>query len=292
MKVRILPLAIAGLFLGQPAAAELWMWTDPDGAIRYTSDRARIPGAQRGSALRVEAGMVLPAPAPTAEVAAPAAGVLLGPPDELALAPDPFNAPDQFPTLAVEEVVEVERTVVEERVAPVALDTPAQGASGETTATEAIAVSETTETAAIAVSETTETAAIAVSETTETAAIAVSETTAPAAAIAVSETTETAAVAAPATPTAPADATTTAALAAVSAPPATAGTPESESRMAELQQQIARDEDALKTLITDPDATDLENSPELHEIARRLPRLQAELRALERGEPVPAEQAE
>ena len=96
----------------------------------------------------------------------------------------------------------------------------------------------------------------------------------------------------PNTPVAPADETTTASLAAVSAPPAAVGAPETEQRKAELQQQIARDEDALKALISNPDATDLEDSPELHEIARRLPRLQAELRALERGEPAPAERPE
>ena len=55
---------------------------------------------------------------------------------------------------------------------------------------------------------------------------------------------------------------------------------------------IERDQDELKALISDPDATDLEDSPELREIARRLPQLQAELRSLERGETAPREIAQ
>ncbi|HEY5656862.1 MAG TPA: ABC transporter C-terminal domain-containing protein [Myxococcota bacterium] len=54
-----------------------------------------------------------------------------------------------------------------------------------------------------------------------------------------------------------------------------------ERRIAELEIQIARDEEALKVLISDPAAApELRNSEELAEIAARLPERQAELRAL------------
>jgi hypothetical protein len=54
-----------------------------------------------------------------------------------------------------------------------------------------------------------------------------------------------------------------------------------ERRIAELETQIARDEEALKVLISDPEAAPhLRSSQELAEIAARLPERQAELRAL------------
>ncbi len=52
-------------------------------------------------------------------------------------------------------------------------------------------------------------------------------------------------------------------------------------RIAELEAQIARDEEALKVMISDPEAASaLRSSQELAEIAARLPERQAELRAL------------
>jgi len=52
-------------------------------------------------------------------------------------------------------------------------------------------------------------------------------------------------------------------------------------RIAELEAQIARDEEALKVLISDPEAAPgLRSSQELADIAARLPERQAELRAL------------
>lgn len=54
-----------------------------------------------------------------------------------------------------------------------------------------------------------------------------------------------------------------------------------ERRIAELEAQIARDEEALKILISDSEAAPaLRSSRELAEIAARLPERQAELRAL------------
>jgi hypothetical protein len=52
-------------------------------------------------------------------------------------------------------------------------------------------------------------------------------------------------------------------------------------RIAELEVAVARDEEILKLLISDPDAAEgLRSSEELSEISRRLPERQAELRAL------------
>jgi uncharacterized coiled-coil protein SlyX len=54
-----------------------------------------------------------------------------------------------------------------------------------------------------------------------------------------------------------------------------------ERRIAELEVQIARDEEALKVMISDSEAAPaLRSSRELAEIAARLPERQAELRAL------------
>ena len=66
--------------------------------------------------------------------------------------------------------------------------------------------------------------------------------------------------------------------------------PQQESRRQEIEEEIARDEEALKTLVSmgsDDDTDPLVDSPELREIARRLPVLQAELRALNEGRAPP-----
>jgi len=57
---------------------------------------------------------------------------------------------------------------------------------------------------------------------------------------------------------------------------------EFDTRIRELEARIAEDEEALKQLISSPGAdADTEVSPELREIAARLPRLQAELASLQ-----------
>ncbi len=59
---------------------------------------------------------------------------------------------------------------------------------------------------------------------------------------------------------------------------------EYDARIRELEAEIAEHEEALKQLISAPGTdADVEVSPELREIARRLPRLQAELASLQRG---------
>jgi hypothetical protein len=75
-------------------------------------------------------------------------------------------------------------------------------------------------------------------------------------------------------------------------PPA-ALTAEQRSRIDELEELIARDEEALKELLSDTelDAEGFEESPELREIALRLPALQRELRALKEGRAPEAEEA-
>jgi hypothetical protein len=57
--------------------------------------------------------------------------------------------------------------------------------------------------------------------------------------------------------------------------------PDGEARRAELAAAIERDEEALKQHVSSGDAPSIVASPELREIAERLPALQAELRALE-----------
>jgi hypothetical protein len=59
---------------------------------------------------------------------------------------------------------------------------------------------------------------------------------------------------------------------------------EYDARIREVETRIAEYEDALKTMVSDPSAEkDTELTPELREIAQRLPELQAELAALYRG---------
>ena len=74
------------------------------------------------------------------------------------------------------------------------------------------------------------------------------------------------------------------AAAAASEPAALDLTPaEARMRRNEVEAQIAADEDRLKELISSNASDDIESSAELHEIARRLPKLQAELRQLEQA---------
>lgn len=63
--------------------------------------------------------------------------------------------------------------------------------------------------------------------------------------------------------------------------PATPAAHPLDARIAELEQRIETDEDTLKSLISDPErAAELRSSPQLREIGKRLPELQAELDAL------------
>jgi hypothetical protein len=64
---------------------------------------------------------------------------------------------------------------------------------------------------------------------------------------------------------------------------------EYDARIREVESLIAEYEEALKVMVSDPDpVADTDIPPELREIARRLPQLQAELAALHRGRSDPA----
>jgi len=75
---------------------------------------------------------------------------------------------------------------------------------------------------------------------------------------------------------------TTAATAPGGPAPGSGAADDLDARIRELEAEIGRDEEALKQLISAPGAdADTEVSPELREIAARLPRLQAELASLQ-----------
>jgi len=83
-----------------------------------------------------------------------------------------------------------------------------------------------------------------------------------------------------AVPGPPPEGATRSASPSTSAPAPSPGTSQ-EQRVQELEALIAQDEEALKQLISEPGAqADVTVSPELREIAARLPRLQAELASL------------
>jgi uncharacterized coiled-coil protein SlyX len=74
------------------------------------------------------------------------------------------------------------------------------------------------------------------------------------------------------------------------APAATVPASGREQRIRELEARIAEDEEALKQLISAPgEQADVAVSPELREIAARLPRLQAELASLQQQSAAPHE---
>ncbi len=301
MSTRALTLGIAVVLLGQPAIADLWMWTDPEGVVRYTSDLSRIPSAQRTTALAVTLGMTLPSAPPETAGTESEAPALFAPPDEVFLAPDPFNAPEQARSLAVDDVAEPESgdpweapteqkpsadtaATTADTGAPAGFEAPAPASAMEPTAP-ASAMAPTAPASAMA--PTAPASAMAPTAPGSRAALepkpersAASTATAAGAPTAAAPSTATAA----AVPTPTVSATPRAA-----APAPAASTSDPERRRAELQQMIDRDRDTLKALISNADATDIEDSPELREIARRLPRLQAELRALERDESTPKE---
>ncbi len=329
MSTRALTLGIAVVLLGQPAIADLWMWTDPEGVVRYTSDLSRIPSAQRTTALAVTLGMTLPSAPPETAGTESEAPALFAPPDEVFLAPDPFNAPEQARSLAVDDVAEPESgdpweapteqkpsadtaATTADTGAPAGFEAPAPASAMAPTApasamaptAPASAMAPTAPASAMAPTAPGSRAALepkpersAASTATAAgapAATAPSTATAAGAPAAAAPSTATAAgapaAAAPSTATAAAVPTpTVSATPRAAAPAPAASTSDPERRRAELQQMIDRDRDTLKALISNADATDIEDSPELREIARRLPRLQAELRALERDESTPKE---
>jgi hypothetical protein len=190
-----------------PSFASVWLWTDGDGVVRYTTHPEHVPLSARGSLTEVTPGMALPPPpAQAAAASAPASAApapSYAPPEGVGFEADPFNAPGQASRPAGQEIPDAPQAAP----ASVAAVAPAPVAAA---------------------------------------------------------------------PPAP--------VAAAPPVPVTAAPPG--SRRAELEAQIARDEAALKELISQPTDANapVEASPELREIARRLPALQAELRALEEAQ--------
>jgi hypothetical protein len=196
--------ALAAALLAPAAFAEVWQWTDAEGAVRYTPNPDRVPESQRASLAKVEPGMNLPTPSPSKPP------VMYAPPEELPFGANPFEAPEPARTLESPELPKVEPSA-----APEPARTPELPEAEPSTALAPRAPP--------------------------------SEEPEP--------------------------------------PPAPRPVSDAErARRAQLEEQIAADHETLKELISrestegdDP----LRESPELREIARRLPALQAELRALE-----------
>jgi hypothetical protein len=239
--------ALTAALFATAASAEVWQWTDAEGVVRYTPNPQRVPESQRGSLIKLEPGMKVPAPSPSGPPA------MYAPPEELPFGADPFDAPEPARTL---EAPEAEPSAVPEPAR--ALEVPE--AEPSTTPEPARAL-----------------------EVPEVEASAAPE---PARAPEVPETLEAKASSARA-PRAPSG---------EEPEPLRAPRPLSDAeraRRAQLEEQIAADQEALKALISrgategdDP----LRESPELREIARRLPALQAELRALDEAPEQRAEQ--
>ena len=211
---RAASVVLAAALFAPGAFAEIWQWTDAEGVVRYTPNPDRVPQSQRGSLLKVEPGMVLPAPSPSKPP------VMYAPPEEIPFGADPFEAPEPARTLESPELppAEPSATPEAEPLATPEAEPPAPFAPRH----------------------------------------APSEAPAPSAAPGQE-------------PEAP--------------PPAPRPLSDAEqARRAQLEEEIATAQEALKELIAreavegdDP----LRESPELREIARRLPALQAELRALD-----------
>jgi predicted aspartyl protease len=72
--VRVVGFALLWLAVGSPALADLYRWTDADGAVHYTTDLESIPAERRVTAATI--GYPGPQPAPPPGSAAAAATVL------------------------------------------------------------------------------------------------------------------------------------------------------------------------------------------------------------------------
>ncbi len=243
------------------AAPELYRWIDADGSVRYTPNPSRVPNARRDTLVRVAPGMAPPPPTAPAGAATPTA--IHAPPGEPGA--DPFDAPDP-PRRALAPVPTDEGPSVDAgppdpvTSAAAAAAAPAEPAV-ETRAAFAPAADPSSDSAPIEPE----------SEAPAASAVAPAE---PAA--------ETHAAAAP--PAAVSAGSAGAASPSQAAAAASPQLPELRSRREELVAQIAEDEEMLKALISEAPAEDGEpliDSNELREIARRLPVLQEELRALD-----------
>ncbi len=256
-------------------AADLWRWIDAGGVPRYTPDPDRVPAARRATLERVEPGM---AAAPQREPAVAQPPAIFAPPGDPALAADPFNEPERAREIHG-EVVEGE--VIEGEI------------HGETGEGEVVVEIPTPSSAPSPLGSQAPSGAAEPPRSVDSApgppaarqpAPAVAEPRpAPVAAVRAEP-----AVAAPTAPPGPPEFQgevvvefPAAELPAPAAGPPAPLAPDRAARRAELLAAIAHDEEALKDHVSSGSDTQLAASPELREIAERLPALQAELRALE-----------
>lgn len=313
--MRVLPLAALLLVL-LPAAtrADIWQWTDAQGAVRYTPDPDHVPSSARGTLVKIEPGMPAQSAAEPATRAAPAgSGPIYAPKEELAA--DPFNAPRAARNVEVTEVPEPAWAVPgEEPAATSTTASPAPGTAGAaaaagTAGTTAAAPAPPTPTASAPPAPSAPVASApsvsaappeAGSDPWATSASPPAPAAAPAGEEATPAPVQTAS-ARVSTPgpdpwlsAAAASAGVTAAAAKAPPPPPPPKpvelTPEQRSRRDELEALIAGDEETLKQLLSDAsiEKEGFEKNEELRTIAQRLPQLQAELKALEEGRVPPA----
>ncbi len=285
--------ALVHLLLAPAAMADVWRWTDAEGVIRYTPDPDRVPARSRGTLVQVTPGM-----APTATAAPAEEPEWLPPADEFDA--DPFNAPQRARSVEVTVVPEPAWEVKTRPSGAAAASTasPARGAGGREDAarTGSNAATPSTGTAGAVV-------ASAPPQSSPSLPPVSSSPAGPAAAPASAATGTSVPTAGDASASAPNPSIASAASppvdpwsalavvgGVVSPPPWQQPAPapltaEQISRRDELEALIDRDEEILKQLLSDPslDASGFEESPELREIALRLPALQAELRALKEG---------
>jgi len=284
--------ALAAALLAPAAPAGVWQWTDAEGVVRYTPNPDRVPESQRGSLIKLEPGMQAPAPR------ASQPPVRYAPAEELPRGADPFAAPEPARTLETPEAGPAAAPETEPTVKPAPAPTselpaqraakfptpPAPGSAPVETPAPRPAAAEAPASLTPPVEAPPPRAAAAEAPASLTPPV---EAPPPRAAAAEAPAPLTPPVEAPAPRAASVAAAVPQALPGEEPEPPPAPRPLSDTeraRRAQLEEQIAADEETLKELISKaPGGGDepLRESAELREIARRLPALQAELRALE-----------
>ena len=260
--------AVLVLALAVPASAapELYRWIDVDGSVRYTPNPSRVPNARRNTLVRVESGMAPAPPMLPAGTATP--GAIHAPPGEPGA--DPFSAPAP-PRRALATVPANDGASIDAG--------PPHTVASQAPVAEAAAAAET---AAPELESRTAFAPVAEPKTESAPIAAQSDVPADTAGAPAEPAAETHAAVAP-----PQEVDTISTHVVPPSRVSAAPDPPSQalrSRRDELVAQIADDENTLKALISavQAEADDrMIDSDELREIARRLPVLQEELRALD-----------
>lgn len=254
----VLVLAAALACAQSEPSRTLYQWTDEASDVRYTAFPDRIPQAARDTAIPLTPGA-------TAEENAAFAGTPLPPPEPLEADPLALPSVEAAETTDAIETVET----IEALEAADAVETTAAIEAVETTeALEATDAGEATEaldgvgaTDALEAADAVE--ATEVLEATDAAEAREFDD--------IEESTE-----------------ALEAVGALEAGETTGGAPDSYSlealdrRISLVEAQVESDQEALKSLIANPDVPELRTSAELREISERLPALQAELETLRR----------